>query len=77
MQHERNAERAGAGARSRYWVVGGTYTSTEFDQPEEKEERYGPYDSYAEAFSTWSRLAWKTVDDAHTRYRIVQSDPAS
>ena len=60
---------------SSYWVVGGVYASTEFNRiagSAPQEERFGPYHSYAEAFSEWSRLAWKTVDDAHARYRIVR-----
>ena len=59
-----------------YWVVGGVYTGTDFNQisaAAAEEERFGPYESYAEAFSEWSRLAWKTVDDAHARYRIVKA----
>lgn len=57
-----------------FWVVGGVYDSTDFEKVAAavaKEERFGPYPTYAEAFSQWSRLAWRTVDDAHTRYRIV------
>ena len=64
------------GAAARYWVVGGTYRSTQFDDPERQEERFGPFGSYAEAFAEWSRLAWKTVDDAHARYRIEKADEA-
>lgn len=68
---QQNAETS-AGAR--YWVVGGVYKSTRFDDPEQREERFGPFASYAEAFAEWSRLAWRTVDDAHARYRIEKSD---
>ena len=62
--------------KSGFWVVGGVYANTEFKRlsgSEAEEQRFGPYDSYAEAFSEWSRLAWQTVDDAHARYRIVKS----
>ena len=59
-----------------YWVVGGIYSGTDFTRIADSaptEQRFGPYDSYAEAFTEWSRLAWKTVDDAHARYRIVKA----
>ena len=59
-----------------YWVVGGIYASTEFERDagsERQEKRFGPYQTYAEAFGEWSRLAWQTVDDAHARYRIVKA----
>ena len=70
MMQQQKAENA---AGQEYWVVGGVYSSTQFSQ-NPHEERFGPYSSYAEAFSEWSRLAWKTVDDAHARYRIVKGD---
>ena len=57
-----------------FWVIGGAYADTGFQRVAgAAEERFGPYTSYAEAFKLWSRLAWQTVDDAHTRYRIEKS----
>ena len=76
MQQQSSQEAEG---RS-YWVVGGAYTGTDFNQVADRqsvEERFGPFASYAEAFAEWSRLAWRTVDDAHTRYRIEKTDESS
>lgn len=57
---------------TRYWVVGGEYQDTKFDKPVPGtvEQRYGPFDSHDEAKAKWQALAWATVDNAHTRYRI-------
>jgi hypothetical protein len=57
-----------------YWVVGGRYTGTDFKTIAGggEEERFGPFDTHEEAQAEWSRLAWRTVDDAHARYRIVE-----
>ena len=56
----------------RYWVVGGEYRSTDFEEIAEgkEEERYGPYASLKEARQIWAALAQKTVDNALVRYRI-------
>jgi hypothetical protein len=60
----------------RYWVVGGEYRDTKFTKPVHgAEEWIGPFDDYQEAKAEWSRRAWQTVDDAHTRYRIESRDP--
>jgi Domain of unknown function (DUF4170) len=55
-----------------YWVVGGEYTDTSFRAfaPGAREERFGPYLSYEEAYAAWSARARATVDDACVRYRI-------
>lgn len=59
-----------------YWVVGGEYRDTKFQKPLcGAEEWIGPFQSYQDAKQEWSRRAWQTVDDAHTRYRIEQGDP--
>lgn len=59
-----------------YWVVGGRYASTEFDKlaPGAQEERYGPFQTYAEAETEWQRLSWLKVDDCQVRYRIVEDE---
>ena len=38
-----------------YWVVGGTYKNTDFDQLEagQKLQRYGPFNSYEDATDIW------------------------
>ncbi len=59
-----------------YWVVGGEYIDTAFQNPSSgSEEWFGPYPSYGQAKDQWSKLAWGTVDEAHTRYRIESADP--
>ncbi len=59
-----------------YWVVGGDYTDTRFTAlaPGAREERFGPFASYLEAWDVWSARARATVDIATVRYRIVESD---
>jgi hypothetical protein len=55
-----------------YWVVGGEYQDTNFDQPVAGTavRRFGPFDTHADAKAKWQELAWSTVDNAHARYRI-------
>lgn len=56
----------------RYWVVGGEYKTTGFQEFAEGkgEERYGPFDTLRAARDKWQALAQATVDNAHIRYRI-------
>ena len=35
---------------------------------------FGPFDTYEAAMAEWSKHAWQTVDDCHTRYRIESID---
>lgn len=60
----------------RYWVVGGEYCDTSFSAfaPGKREERYGPYASYREAYDAWSIHARATIDDATIRYRIIAEE---
>ncbi|UUX48247.1 DUF4170 domain-containing protein [Nisaea acidiphila] len=55
-----------------FWVVGGTYKSTDFSETVDgsPENRIGPFESYEAAKAEWQKRAWESVDDAHTRYRI-------
>lgn len=59
---------------SEYWVVGGVFTSTEFDElvAGEDEERHGPFWSYSDAERAWQRLSWQKVDKCQVRYQIVE-----
>lgn len=63
-----------------FWVVGGTYKSTDFSETVDgsPEERIGPFDDYEAAKAEWQKKAWASVDDAHSRYRIekvtIESD---
>jgi hypothetical protein len=55
----------------RYWVVGGRYTDTRFVTSVDGTETWrGPFESHEEAKAEWGRLAWQSVDDALTRWRI-------
>lgn len=66
-------------APRRYWVVGGIYRDTDFEELSggDREERYGPFDSFAAAKEEWARVAWRSVDDCHARYRVtVEMDAA-
>ncbi len=58
-----------------YWVVGGEYTDTRFHNTVGRDEKWiGPFDSYDAAMAEWSKHAWQSVDDCHTRYRIESID---
>ncbi len=58
----------------RYWVIGGIYTDTNFNQIVEhgNEERIGPFASYEAAKAAWQKRAWETVDQANARFRIEE-----
>ena len=58
----------------RYWVIGGIYTDTNFNQIAEggKEERIGPFADYDAAKCAWQKRAWETVDHANARFRIEE-----
>lgn len=60
----------------RWWVIGGEYESTRFETiaPGKAEERHGPFASYEAAHKKWAERAWATVDDAHSRFRIVEEN---
>jgi hypothetical protein len=59
---------------SRYWVIGGEYADTAFEQIAggAEEERIGPFESYEAAKAEWRARAWGSVDSAHARYRIEE-----
>jgi hypothetical protein len=61
---------------AKYWVLGGTYRDTSFAEiaPGRSEERHGPFASYEEAHKKWAERAWATVDDANSRFRIVEEE---
>jgi hypothetical protein len=54
-----------------YWVVGGEYANSRFDQlaPKRQLEVYGPFEN-DEALGFWRGLTAKSVDDALVRYEI-------
>ena len=58
-------------------MVGGSYADTHFEVAAEGGESWhGPYDSYDGAKAAWQRLAWASVDDALSRYRIEKRSGA-
>ena len=61
---------------TRYWVIGGEYTGTDFSTivGGSREELIGPYDAYRDAYEEWQRRSWALVDNCHVRYRIVTDD---
>ena len=61
---------------ARYWVVGGTYSSTSFRTlaPGTEEIRLGPFVNRAEAEAAWAQMAWHSVDECNTRFVIVHED---
>lgn len=57
-----------------FWVIGGQYADTEFKKLAEgrSEERLGPFPTWEAARDAWASRAFATVDDCHSRYRIVE-----
>ena len=53
--------------------MGGLYKDTSFKelQDDERLQKYGPFNSYAEAKNEWNRLSWQNVDSCNTRYIIL------
>ena len=59
-----------------FWVVGGEYEDTHFqDTVGGNEEWIGPFSDYESARKVWAKHAWQTVDHCTTRYRIERIDP--
>ncbi len=58
---------------TKYFVVGGEYTDTDFKtlSGDGAEERFGPFDDFADAHEEWQNRAWLTVDNCYARYHIV------
>lgn len=62
-----------------YWVVGGEYASTSFDELADngQEEVYGPFERYQDAVKEWRERSWATVDNCNARYRVVSEESES
>lgn len=60
---------------SEFWVVGGEFVDSRFEvlAPGRVPERLGPFASYAEARKAWQARTMATIDNALTRYRIVEA----
>ncbi|HLI14208.1 MAG TPA: DUF4170 domain-containing protein [Alphaproteobacteria bacterium] len=62
-----------AEGRRSYWVVGGEYRDPNRYETVIGEETWlGPFASKDEAHKVWKEWAWKTVDNAQIRYRVVE-----
>jgi hypothetical protein len=62
-----------------FWVVGGEYADGAFERLAKgaREERHGPFMSYAEAYALWQARARATIDDALVRFRILEEGGAA
>lgn len=57
-----------------FYVVGGEYADTSFEDLVRPEPALGPFATYQEALIAWRTRAMATVDAAYARYEIVESD---
>lgn len=63
---------------SLFWVVGGEYTDTHFQETVGSNEHwFGPFHDYEAAKEEWAKHAWQSVDQCKTRYRIEHIDPSA
>ncbi len=61
---------------ARFWVVGGEYTDTTFNQLVSGSERLmGPYLDRDAALIAWRRVAEETRGDCHARFTVAE-EPA-
>ena len=56
-----------------YWVIGGTYKDTKFQEIEvgHKLQKYGPFNSYEDAKIKWDKISWQNVDNCFVRFIIL------
>lgn len=61
---------------TKYMVVGGVFTDTDFKELADKSkgELYGPFDTYKEAYVVWASNAWRNVDTCCHRLCIVETE---
>ena len=61
---------------SKFWVVGGTYTDTSFDELVSGSERVmGPYPDRDAALVAWRRVAEETRSNFYTRFTVAEEPP--
>ncbi len=59
--------------KSRYWVLGGEYTSIRFDELIGGTERlFGPFPARTEAERTWREVSERHRPQCHVRFTIVE-----
>jgi hypothetical protein len=57
----------------RFWVIGGEYTDTSFNQLVGGSERVmGPFLDRGTALTAWREVAEQSRSDCHVRYTIAQ-----
>ena len=56
-----------------YYVVGGTFKNTSFEEfeDESKKEKYGPFKTFEDAKKLWEKISWENVDNCNVRYIIL------
>ena len=56
-----------------YWVIGGTYKDTKFQEIEvgHKLQKYCPFNSYEDAKKKWDKISWQNVDNCFVRFIIL------
>ncbi len=59
-----------------FFVVGGEYADTSFEELVRPAPVLGPFRTYEEAFVVWRGRAIATIDQAYARFQIVQADAA-
>jgi hypothetical protein len=61
------------GSINRFWVVGGEYKDTRFDEVKDgTREVYGPFDSYDNARTRWQSAVEATRCNAYMRFTIAR-----
>jgi hypothetical protein len=59
-----------------FYVVGGEYRDTTFRELARPDQVIGPFEDYEDAYVAWRARAMATIDQAYSRYHIVETAPA-
>ena len=60
-----------------YFVVGGEYRDTTFEEFVNPDAIEGPFQRYDDAYAAWRRRSIAHIDEAFVRYRIVRAKRAA
>ena len=60
-----------------YFVVGGEYGDTSFEEFVNPDAIEGPFQRYDDAYAAWRRRSIAHIDEAFVRYRIVRAKRAA
>ncbi len=60
-----------------FYVVGGEYSDTTFQDLVKPAPVLGPFGDYRSAYEAWRSRARETVDQAYARFQIVQTVESS